>query len=105
MRIPSLTSIVNRALDLRSDALNQNDPAGVAHIDTMIRNLYRGAKLRWNDDGALLVASCNTIGAVYATTAHSCSCEARGPCWHMRVFELLVDMLETEAETADMAAS
>jgi len=106
MRIPSTTRIVNRALDLRGDALNQNDPATVRKIDTMIRNLYCGMKLKWDSgDGALVITSCNTAGASYRVGQQSCTCPAYSYCNHLRLRDLLIDMAETDAETADMAAS
>lgn len=105
MRVPSLTHLVNRALDLRSDALHQNDAPTIAGIDTLIRNLYRGAKMKWAADGALLVTSVNTIGAVYVVTERTCDCPACKPCWHRRLYDLLRDIAQTESDTADMAAA
>lgn len=104
MRIPSLGSIINRALDLRGDALHQHDGQTVRGIDTLIKNLYRGAKLKWDLSGNLLVTSVNTPGAVYTVRTNACSCSCFGPCWHGRARDLLEDMRATEADTADMTA-
>ncbi len=49
-----------------------------------------------------MTTSCNTKGNIYRTTQHTCDCPAFKPCWHMRMFDLLLDMLQTEADTADM---
>ncbi len=104
MKVPSTTRIVNRALDLRGDAQQQHDSATVNGIDTLVKNLYRGAKAKWATDGALLVTSVNTLGAVYVVTERACDCQAYRPCWHLRLRALLLDMFETEVETADMHA-
>jgi hypothetical protein len=102
MRIPARQLIIDRASDVRSDAVARKDLATVKGIDTLIKNLYNGMKLRWDADGALIVRSCNTPGAVYAVTAQRCSCPAHKPCVHMRLHELLLDMQATAAESADM---
>lgn len=104
MRVPSLSSIVNRALDLRGDAVQAHDESTVKGIDNLIANLYRGMKMRWSIDGSLIVTSATTAGRAYRVTGQGCDCPAFVPCKHMRLRELLLDMLETEAETRDMAA-
>jgi len=105
MRVPSTTTIINRALDLRGDAQRQHDTATINGIDTLIKNLYRGAKAKWAIDGALLVTSVNTLGAVYVVTEHTCDCPAYAPCWHLRLRALLLDLFQTECDTADMHAA
>ncbi len=104
MRIPARSKIIDRASDARSDAVARKDTATVKGIDTLIKNLYSGMKMRWDTDGALIVRSCNTPGAVYAVSAHTCSCPAHKPCVHQRLRELLQDMQQTAAETADQEA-
>lgn len=104
MRIPSLTRIVNRALDWRGDAVQAHDDSTVRQIDTLIRDLYRGMKARWSIDGSLIVTSATTPSRAYRVTAQSCDCPAFVPCKHMRLRDLLIEMAETEAETADMLA-
>jgi hypothetical protein len=103
MRIPARQSIIDRANDERADAVHAHDESTVRQLDTLIGNLHKGAKLRWAADGALMTTSCNTKGNIYRTTQHTCDCPAFKPCWHMRMFDLLLDMLQTEAETADQA--
>lgn len=105
MRLPSKQRIIDRALDQRGDALLQHDSIARRQIDTLIGNMYSGARLAWSQDGSLRVASVNTPGAVYTTTDRSCTCLARGLCWHMRIRELLLDILDTEATTADHLAA
>lgn len=105
MRVPSTARMINRALDLRSDAIRQHDLVTVAGLDILIRNLYRGARLSWADGGELLIRSVSTPGAVYTVRSNCCSCPSFSPCWHGRARDLILDMIETEAETADMAAA
>lgn len=104
MRIPARQHIIDRASDQRADAVARKDIATVKGIDTLIKNLYSGMKMRWDADGALIVRSCNTPGAVYCVTQQRCSCPAHKPCVHQRLHDLLLAMLETEAETADQEA-
>lgn len=105
MRIPSTARMINRALDLRGDAIRQHDLTTVAGLDILIRNLYRGARLSWADGGELLIRSVSTIGAVYAVRHNCCSCPSFNPCWHARVRELLLAMFEDDAITADHMAA
>lgn len=105
MRIPSTTRLINRALDLRGDAIRQHDLPTVAGLDILIRNMYRGAKLSWAAGGELLIRSASTPGAVYTVRSNCCSCPSFGLCWHARARDLLLDMLETDVITADHLAA
>jgi len=104
MRIPSRQSIIDRASDQRADAVARHDSTTIRGIDTLIKNLYLGLKMRWDADGALIVRSVSTPGAVYAVGTHTCSCPAHKPCYHQRLRDLLLEMLEVEADSADMDA-
>ena len=104
MHIPTQFDILARALDCRSDALRQRDTASVRGFDALIVGVVCGyAQLRWEYQ-YLLVASASHPGAIHAVSAYGCSCEARKPCWHQRLRELLLSIADTDVETADMAA-
>lgn len=104
LTIPRQSAILDRALDLRADAQRQHDASAVKAFDSLIVGVVCGyAQLRWEYQ-YLLVASATTPGMIYQVSHASCTCEARKPCWHQRLRALLIDMFETEAETADMEA-
>lgn len=105
MRIPSLATLVNAALDTRADAQACGDTTSVRHIDKLIANLYRGQHQRFDPaSGALIVRSANQPGAVYRVTAQRCSCPSYAPyCTHRRLYDLILTVLDTQADTADMA--
>ena len=101
MRVPSLATIINRALDMRGDAAQAHDALAIRHIDKLIKNLYTGQKQRWDADGVLIVRSANDLGAIYRTTQHACSCPAFvALCVHRRLYDLLIDMQQTDADMA-----
>ncbi len=105
MRIPRLTDIIARALDIRESAARLGDTAATRQIDRLIERLP-GARLCWVL-GVLHIDS--PSGGRYQVTRAGCSClnstkgHARA-CWHVALFELLLDMLETEAQSRDIAA-
>ena len=72
-----------------------------------VGHVLAGARICWHA-GDLLVASLNTPGAVYAVNARGCSCAngraGRAACWHVELYEQLLAMRDTAAETADLAA-
>lgn len=103
MPIPPLFVLLPRAAELRGSALRQNDPACVRQIDRLIVSVACGARMAW-DRGTLLVQSLNTPGAVYRVRCGQCTCKATKPCWHNALYELLLDMQQTLADTADMDA-
>lgn len=106
MRVPSKQRIIDRANDARADATAHHADDTVRHLDTLISNLYRGMSAKWNADGHLIVRSANTRGAVYTATSNNCSCPAYVDyCCHRRLLDLILDILDTEAETADMEAA
>lgn len=105
LHIPRVSDIIDRALDLRGSAERLQDSATVRQLDRLIAKLP-DARLRW-DLGTLIVAS--PSGHTYHVTRAGCDClnSTRGharQCWHVALFELLGDMLETEAETRDSEA-
>jgi hypothetical protein len=104
MTIPPMTSILARAVELRSDAIHQHDAAGVRQLDSLIIGVACGYNQLCWEYQYLNVASATTPGAIYQVSHSSCTCPAFKPCHHQRLRELLLDMLDTEAETADMGA-
>jgi hypothetical protein len=103
--IPRLADILDRALDLRGSALRLQDDATARQLDRLVTNLP-AARLRW-DLGTLVVSS--PSGHTYHVTRAGCDCpngqkSTARQCWHVATFELLGDMLETAAESADIAA-
>ncbi len=105
MTIPRLTDILDRALDARQIAARQADAATVRQIDRLIAKLPE-ARLCWQL-GTLHLTS--PSGATYHITRAGCDCDngrrchARA-CWHVLCFELLLDIFDTLAESADMDA-
>lgn len=103
--IPRTADILDRALDCRASAARLMDDATVRQLDRLVANLP-GARLCWAL-GALHIVS--PSGGSYRVTRAGCDCpngtksHARA-CWHVAAFELLLDMLDTEAESADTAA-
>lgn len=105
LRIPRLTDIIARALDIRESAQRIGDTAATAQLDRLIERLP-GARLCWQL-GTLVIES--TSGNTYQVTRGGCSCLngqrcGKRACWHVALFELLLDMLDTEAETLDQDA-
>jgi len=89
MRIPSITRILAYANGQRAAT---NDATELRHLDTLIGNLHKGMRARWDtDSGALLVKSANTRGAEYRVTADRCSCPAfTANCTHQRLRAIIV---------------
>lgn len=102
--IPAASDIIARAAELRESAVRQNDSACVRQIDRLIVSVACGARMAW-DRGVLLVQSLNTPSNIYRVRCGQCTCKATKPCWHNALYELLLDMQQTEADTADMEAS
>ena len=92
----------------RSDLAQQHgDYAGAAQLNRLRVNVQRGAHLSFHL-GDLLVQSVNNPGQVYAVNRRGCTCPngqaGRSQCWHVALFDLLMDMLDERAATADMDA-
>ncbi len=105
--VPAASAILARASDDSDTARRHEDYQGVRQLDRVRMNVLRGARLCWVR-GDLLIASINHPGVVYSVNRSGCSCPngaaGRAQCWHVALFDLLLAMLETEAETADMEA-
>lgn len=103
--IPRLTDILDRALDARASAVRLADDGTVRQLDRLVVKLP-DARLCWQL-GTLHIAS--PSGGTYQVTRAGCSCpngtkSAARQCWHVALHELLLDMHDTLAETADMQA-
>jgi hypothetical protein len=101
--IPAAADILAVAKEQRADAVRQNDGATVRQLDKVIVGITCGAQLRWVL-GDLHVSSVNNPGTTYVLSCGQCSCPAFKPCWHLKLLEILLDMLDTAAGDADMEA-
>jgi hypothetical protein len=104
--IPRHCDMQARIADLHASATRLQDTATAAQLARLSDALLRGARLRW-DLGALMVSS--PSGGTYRVTRGGCDCPngqkcSKRACWHVAAFELLLDMLDTQAESADIAA-
>lgn len=102
--IPPAADITARAVELRMSAVRQQDAPAVRQAERVIVGVACGARMAW-DLGTLLVTSLNTPENVYRVRCGQCTCLARKPCWHVALCELLIELLETEAQTADHLAA
>lgn len=105
LRIPRTSDILDRAADERERAERLNDKQAFDQFGRLIERLP-GARLCWVL-GTLHIGS--TSGERYTVTRGGCSClngqrSGKRACWHVALFELLIDMLDTEAETLDQDA-
>lgn len=105
--IPSAEEIADLAKE-RSDLAQQHgDWAGAAQLNRLRVNVLRRARLCWHL-GDLLISSLNTPGAIYSVNRRGCSCPngraGKAQCWHVALYDLLLDMQQTAADTADMEA-
>lgn len=98
--IPANAAILARAADLRADAVQQRDTARVRQLDHLRDALRSGVRMAWNL-GDLLVSSASTPGAHYVVSCGRCNCPAYKPCKHLALFDILIDMLDTDAGDAD----
>lgn len=101
--IPRLTDIIARALDIRDSAVRLRDAATVRQLDRLIGKLPT-ARLCWKL-GMLHIGS--PSGGRYQVTRAGCSCLnaqrcGKRACWHVALFELLLDLFDTHCETLDM---
>lgn len=103
MPIATPAQILARAVELRADAVLAHDATTVRALDRVIVALTCGAQAWWAD-GDLCVTSINSPGVIYALSCGVCSCEARKPCWHMALLDLILDIQDTAAGDADLEA-
>ena len=105
--IPALDTILTLAQERGETAQRYSDDAGVRQLDRLRMNLLKGATLQWHR-GDLLIQSVNNPGLVYRVNARGCSCPngmaGRSSCWHVALYDLLIDLQEQAAIDADMQA-
>jgi len=107
LSIPLAADILTLVKERRDLAQLHEDAAGVRQLDRVRMNLLNGARLAWSF-GDLLIQSVNTPGAVYSVNRVGCSCpngvKGLSSCWHVALYDLLLDMQQTAADTADADA-
>lgn len=105
--IPSAEQIAELAKERADQARMHDDTPGARALDRMRMNVLNGARLRWHLSD-LLIQSVNNPGSVYSVNRSSCTCPngaaGKATCWHICLFDLLLDMRETAADTADIDA-
>jgi hypothetical protein len=100
--IPPVTQILARASELRADAQRRADDATARQLGHLIDALNGGVRMVWVL-GDLLVTSASTPHTVYTVSCGECNCPAYRPCKHLALAEVLLSLLETEADSMDMA--
>lgn len=103
LSVPSIAAILDRASEQRADALRLADLSTARQLELLLLALKGGMQMAWNY-GDLLVSSASTPGTVYTVSCGQCNCPARKPCKHLKLAEVLLDMLDTLAESADIEA-
>lgn len=104
LTIPDRAEILALISERRDLALHRGDHRARACLERVAHNLSRGAGLAWAL-GELLVESLNHPGTVYTVDSQGCSCPNGGrSCWHACVRDLLLDMQQSAADTADAEA-
>jgi hypothetical protein len=101
--IPRISAIVDRALDLRESAVRLHDAPTIRQLDRLIEKLP-GARLCWQL-GTLHIAS--PSGGQYRVSRAGCDCLnaqkcGKRACWHVALFELLIDLFAADCDTLDM---
>jgi hypothetical protein len=98
--IPPVSAILARCNDLVGDAERQHDTDTRRGLGRLINALESGMRMCWSL-GDLRVSSASTPGVVYTVSCGACNCPARKPCKHLKLAEMLLDMLDTQAGDAD----
>jgi hypothetical protein len=107
MTIPPTEDILNLVKERHDLARLHEDIPGARQLDRVRINLLNGAKLTWSL-GDLLIQSVNRPGAVYSVNRTGCTCpnglKGKAQCWHVALYDLLLDMLDDRAAAADILA-
>jgi hypothetical protein len=107
LTIPSVAVILDAAQERGEQARIHGDFQGARQLDRVRANLLRGVGLIWQG-GDLLVQSVNNPGAVYSVNRTGCTCPngaaGRQTCYHITLYDLLIDLQEQAAIDADMRA-
>jgi hypothetical protein len=103
LAIPPVAAILDRVDDLADDAWRHDDNATYRQLVHLRDALKRGMQMAWSL-GDLLVTSASSAGVVYTVSCGACNCPAYKPCKHLKLAEVLLDMLDTAAGDADLEA-
>ena len=72
--MPALSAILEAAQEYSEIASRRGDEQTSKRLERVRENLTLGARLAWDEDGALLVYSFNSPGQVYRVRSSGCSC-------------------------------
>jgi hypothetical protein len=107
LTIPPVADILALVKERFDQAERHGDYLGAGQLNRVRMSLSRGAHIAWCT-GDLLVASVNTPGLVYSVNKCGCTCAngraGKSNCWHVALYDLLIEMQEERATTADMEA-
>lgn len=107
LTIPPTANILALIKERYDLARLHEDYPGAGQLDRARLNIDRGARLAWSY-GDLLIQSVNNPGSVYSVNRAGCTCPngraGRASCWHVCLYDLLIELQETAADTADMDA-
>ena len=107
LTIPPAAEIMDLAAERAHIAHHHDDIAGATQLDRVRMNIHNGARLTWHY-GDLLIQSVNHPGQVYSVSRRGCTCPngaaGRSTCWHVALYDLLLDLLDERATDADYAA-
>jgi hypothetical protein len=105
--IPLLSDILALVKERYDTARLHDDYPGAGRLDRVRANLGNGAVLSWSY-GDLLIQSVNNPGSVYSVSRSGCTCPngaaGKASCWHVCLFDLLLDMQQVAADSADIEA-
>jgi hypothetical protein len=105
--IPPLADILDLVKERHATAVQHDDYAGAGQLNRVRMNLGRGAHLAWSL-GDLLIQSVNNPGQVYSVNRAGCTCPngraGKAACWHVALYDLLLDMADDRAALADLLA-
>lgn len=107
LTIPPVADILVLVTERHALALHHEDFPGARQLDRVRANLGNGAVLSWSF-GDLLIQSVNNPGNVYSVSRAGCTCpngaSGRASCWHVALFDLLLDLQDVAADNADADA-
>jgi hypothetical protein len=107
LSLPPVEDVLALVKERAATAEQHGDFPGAGQLNRVRLSLLRGAHIAWHM-GDLLIASVNTPGLVYATNKRGCTCAngraGKSSCWHVCLYDLLIDMAEEAAFTADIEA-
>jgi hypothetical protein len=106
--VPDAAAILDAAKERFDADQRAGNLVGAAQIVRVRQNIGNGARLAWQL-GDLLVASLNNPGQVYAVNRRGCTCPngaaGKSQCWHVALYDLLLDMQQDAADAADARAA